>query len=264
MEKTSSPKVRSVSNIGMSVILASISLLLIVLILPVVPYPFPGLVLVLFIGIFLVSLTLLILRKTWGYPPGAGGLFILFLLFSSNILDSLTRPGAEVPNFILSLIALVGTPVSIVFGIQGFRESRGKVPAGPFRAAKMTALALIVFGIVLGGMLTATFASTSRTGGSLSLSGPPDTTLSVEEKDMGFVTKEIKVKTGNNILIIVKNSDASVHTFTVDELSVNVENPASRTSLVGFKADRAGTFKFYCSIPGHREGGMEGVIVVAG
>ena len=65
-------------------------------------------------------------------------------------------------------------------------------------------------------------------------------------------------------LIVVKNSDSSVHTFTIQELNVNVENPASRTSLVAFTADKPGTYTFFCAIPGHREGGMEGKLTLQG
>jgi uncharacterized cupredoxin-like copper-binding protein len=190
-------------------------------------------------------------------------LLILFFQFSSNIVDSLTRPSSAVADFALSLTAVIGVILSIPFGIQGFRESRRKT-MNPFQASRLTAFALLGFGIFVGGVITANLGSLSQGASTTSLEGPPDVTLTLEEKNTLFVTKELTVRNGNNMLIIIKNSDASVHTFTINEIGVNVENPASRTSLAAFKADKVGTYIFYCAIPGHREAGMEGKITVQG
>lgn len=198
-----------------------------------------------------------------GYPLGAAGLIILYLLFAPNIIDSLTRPSSDIQIFALTLLATIGTPLSVIFGIQGLRESRRKT-INPYQASKLTALALLGFGIFVGGVITANLGAISQGASTVSLEGPPDVTLRLEEKNTLFSTKEITVKSGNNVLVIVKNSDSSVHTFTIDELGVNVENPASKTSLAAFKADKAGTFVYYCAIPGHRENGMEGKIVIQG
>jgi len=159
-------------------------------------------------------------------------------------------------------VVVIGAILSVPFGIQGFRESRGKT-TNPFQASKLTILALLGFGIFIGGVLTANLGASSQGSSTVSLSGPPDTTLTLEEKNTNFATKELTVKSGN-VLVIVKNSDSSIHTFTIQELNVNVENPASRTSLAAFNANKAGTYTFFCSIPGHREAGMEGKITVQG
>ena len=39
-----------------------------------------------------------------------------------------------------------------------------------------------------------------------------------------------------------------------------MENPAGQKSVVGFTADQSGSFPFICTVPRHREGGMEGII----
>ena len=251
---------RSINQIAMSVILASISIGLLSLV-PMIPFPMPGAIILLFIGIFVVSLVTIIAKKFWGYLLGTIAFIVLFALFVPNISASLTRPSSNMPSFALAMIAVIGLVLSIPFGIQGFRESRGKISVNPFQASKLTILALLGFGIFAGGMITANLGALSQGSSTVSLSGPPDTTLTLEEKNSNFATKELTVK-GGNVLILVKNSDGTVHTFTIDEIGVNVENPASRTSLAAFNADKPGTYSFYCAIPGHREGGMEGKITV--
>jgi len=52
------------------------------------------------------------------------------------------------------------------------------------------------------------------------------------------------------------------HTFTIDELGVNVMLPHGETTRVEFTPEQAGTFQFYCAVPGHRGAGQVGTIVV--
>jgi uncharacterized cupredoxin-like copper-binding protein len=57
------------------------------------------------------------------------------------------------------------------------------------------------------------------------------------------------------------NLDAFDHDFTIDELDVQLLMGANETVEGTFEA-RPGTYTFYCSIPGHREAGMEGTLTV--
>ncbi len=52
------------------------------------------------------------------------------------------------------------------------------------------------------------------------------------------------------------------HTFTIDELGINISVGAGLTVTREFKVDKAGTFAFYCAVPGHRDAGMEGTLEV--
>lgn len=54
------------------------------------------------------------------------------------------------------------------------------------------------------------------------------------------------------------------HTFAVDELNILMLAAAGQTvrATVSIHRRNAGRFSFYCSIPGHREGGIEGTIEV--
>lgn len=75
----------------------------------------------------------------------------------------------------------------------------------------------------------------------------------------------LHVKKGDLIKIVLNNGDGVVHDIVIPAFkasSANVTTKGSQTTLV-FRADRVGTFPYYCSIPGHRDLGMQGKIVVS-
>jgi len=64
--------------------------------------------------------------------------------------------------------------------------------------------------------------------------------------------------------IEVRNTGVLEHHFVVDEWNVNVTISAGEVQLVQVPAEVAEgeTFTFYCSVPGHQAGGMEGTITI--
>jgi nitrite reductase (NO-forming) len=76
----------------------------------------------------------------------------------------------------------------------------------------------------------------------------------------GFTPSEIEAGEGE-IPISIANVDAFEHDFTIDELDVQVLLGANESVDATFEAG-PGTYVFYCSIPGHRESGMEGTLTV--
>lgn len=81
--------------------------------------------------------------------------------------------------------------------------------------------------------------------------------------DFGFRPKEIRVRAGQPVNLTVVNRGALEHDLTLPTLGIHaVARPGARTS-VGIAAAKAGTYEFYCSVPGHREAGMVGRLVVA-
>jgi nitrite reductase (NO-forming) len=76
----------------------------------------------------------------------------------------------------------------------------------------------------------------------------------------GFTPSEIEAGEGE-IPISIANLDAFEHDFTIDELDVQVLLGANENVEATFEAG-PGTYVFYCSIPGHRESGMEGTLTV--
>jgi uncharacterized cupredoxin-like copper-binding protein len=109
---------------------------------------------------------------------------------------------------------------------------------------------------------TAAAAPTGTAAASPAMSMPMPGTSSAE-LDLaisGFTPSDLEVKEGT-IDLTLKNLDAFPHDFTIDELGVQYTVDASATVTESFDAT-PGVYTFYCSIPGHREAGMEGTLTV--
>ena len=80
----------------------------------------------------------------------------------------------------------------------------------------------------------------------------------------GVVNPELVVNQGDTVRITIINGDAVLHDFKLDEFDVYSGQLLSdeQTVTMEFVANQAGEFTYYCSIPGHREIGMFGLIRV--
>lgn len=106
---------------------------------------------------------------------------------------------------------------------------------------------------------TSTPAPASESGGSekLSLEANP-------EGQLAYDTKSLSAKSGT-ISIDFKNSSPLAHNVTIESASgekvgaTPTFSGATKTVSVSLKA---GTYKFFCTVPGHRQAGMEGTLTV--
>jgi nitrite reductase (NO-forming) len=74
----------------------------------------------------------------------------------------------------------------------------------------------------------------------------------------------LRVAAGSTVEFAFQNLDGQDHTFVVDELNVAMLAGPGQTlrATVAVHPRNRGTFAFHCRIPGHREGGMEGRVIV--
>jgi nitrosocyanin len=87
-------------------------------------------------------------------------------------------------------------------------------------------------------------------------------TFTVEAKSFSFTPNEIRVKKGDRVKIVLKNT-GGMHDFVIDELGVRTKViKGGEEDTVEFTADQAGTFEFYCSVMNHRAMGMVGKFIV--
>ena len=85
-------------------------------------------------------------------------------------------------------------------------------------------------------------------------------TVNMSARSFSFSPTELKAKVGENIVLDI---DAiGTHTFTIDELDVNVPLPLGQITRVEFTPSQTGTFTYYCAIPGHRKAGQTGILKV--
>ncbi|MCA1552830.1 MAG: cupredoxin domain-containing protein [Chloroflexi bacterium] len=101
--------------------------------------------------------------------------------------------------------------------------------------------------------------------GAVSAGRQPTTTaasaaLALRTENLGFSTAELSAPSGQ-VTVNVDNRDVWWHTFTIDALHVDLQIPSSGKRQVTFNAP-AGTYAFYCAIPGHAALGMRGTLTV--
>ncbi len=87
-------------------------------------------------------------------------------------------------------------------------------------------------------------------------------TFTIEGSSFAFNPAAITVKTGDSVKITFKDSDGR-HNLVIDgyDLSTKIIGPGA-TDTIEFTADKTGTFEYYCSLPGHKDQGMMGKLVV--
>jgi len=85
----------------------------------------------------------------------------------------------------------------------------------------------------------------------------------VEGDEYEFDPGSLTFERGDSIRLTFRNSGNISHTWTIDALNVDTGPVApGQSRTVEFDAIEAGTYEIYCAIPGHRESGMVGTLVV--
>ena len=115
---------------------------------------------------------------------------------------------------------------------------------------------------------------------------PKDVLYLVEMTNFAFTPEVLEVGVGEVLEIAIQNVEAVLHDFTIDEIDADVHisylggtgqhahaelerdadvhfaltEPGS--GVVHIKVHEPGEYVIYCSVPGHREAGMEGTLIV--
>jgi plastocyanin len=157
------------------------------------------------------------------------------LLFSAPFLaDALTQPESTadfIPLYIFTVCTLVGTVASI----PSFREGRG--PATGSRRAG--AVAVVAGALIVAGAAASVVAAAGIE------------SVPARRGDIRMVTEEIVFRPeaieaeGTTVSVHVINRDSTRHTFTIDELGVDLNLPPNSQQRVSFEAD-PGTYRFFC------------------
>ncbi len=80
----------------------------------------------------------------------------------------------------------------------------------------------------------------------------------------GQLNPKLQVAEGAVVQITLINGDGALHDVVFPDFQAATEQVVGQgsSSSTVFKASKSGTFAYYCSIPGHRQAGMEGQLVV--
>jgi uncharacterized cupredoxin-like copper-binding protein len=79
--------------------------------------------------------------------------------------------------------------------------------------------------------------------------------------DIAFDPKALTIPANTDVTISLPNTGAAQHNFSIDELNISVDVPPGQTGSVTINAP-AGTYQYYCNVPGHKEAGMFGTLTV--
>jgi len=148
------------------------------------------------------------------------------------------------------LPATLGTAAVVgLIAAAGFLISRGNLAAGRRVARGIAAIGLALIVIASGvGAATASSPTASATAIVISATNArySATTLTA---DRGTVTVDFT------------NNDLFWHTFTVPALGVDIRTPVKGQAQMSFNAP-PGSYEFFCAIPGHKQIGMRGTLIV--
>lgn len=85
-------------------------------------------------------------------------------------------------------------------------------------------------------------------------------TIAIESKSFFFSPDTIRVKRGKKVTVNIHSFGD--HTFTIDALGVSVKTPHNKVTKVEFTPQKAGAYQYYCKLPGHKEAGQIGILIV--
>lgn len=85
--------------------------------------------------------------------------------------------------------------------------------------------------------------------------------LVIESHDIFFQPAALEIPANTDVTIELPNLGAAAHDFSIDALGISVALPAGSTESVVINAP-PGEYEFYCNVPGHKEAGMVGTLIV--
>ena len=102
-------------------------------------------------------------------------------------------------------------------------------------------------------------------GGGASTSGSSNAAplnVTVTATEFKFDPATINATAGQTINLTVKNIGTVQHTWVLAAANVKLTIDPGKTATATFTAPAAGTYQYECDIPGHKEAGMIGQLIV--
>jgi plastocyanin len=87
------------------------------------------------------------------------------------------------------------------------------------------------------------------------------TAVDVVSFDIYFEPSEVTIPADTDVTVNLPNEGVTPHNFSIDELGIDVDIAPGATEQVVINAP-AGEYEFYCNVPGHKEAGMVGTLIV--
>jgi plastocyanin len=149
------------------------------------------------------------------------------------VVPSLTVP-ASTEDFIMSAVVIILLLVVLIAAVAAIR-TRGSGASPAARSVGFVAVALI-------GLSIAT-AAAARVTHESAVAQPGD--IQIVTEDIEFSHEHINVDAGE-VTVFVENKDTTLHTFTIEELGVDLQIPSKSAARITFDAP-AGSYEFECT-----------------
>ena len=104
-----------------------------------------------------------------------------------------------------------------------------------------------------------------------------EASLALKMRDIAFGRDELEAAAGRVVAITIENTGTLIHDFTIDaipadisaagrqrpdDFAVHVALKRREEAVLLLRVTEPGDYAFYCSVPGHRQVGMEGTLIV--
>ena len=196
-------------------------------------------------------------RAGFWLAPAVVGLLVV-LLNAPFIPVALANP-ADTNSFLVTVIVVAAAAAVMIGGIAAFLDVRRGRPTWS-RTGRTGLVVAATVAALAGAGVTSALAGSSVGGGRLTAA--PTVARLITAEDTRFVEPSVSVKNGDVVGLFVVNKDRTGHSFDVDSLGIHVQLAPNSTTPVAVTPTGLGTLEFYCSVPGHRDAGMVGTIVV--
>jgi len=182
------------------------------------------------------------------------GLVVPFSLFS------LVHPESAA-DFVPIVLSMAGGLLGLVGAVGALVQQRRHAVRVPSLPAERWALGGLLGVVTLATVLSLILTLAGRT----SVSAADQTGAAhVQMHNFAFGPQALAVGAGQTVRIVVKNEDATLHTFTLPQAGVDVSVPPGSEKVIEFKAPAAGTYQWFClphsSQNGATRAGMVGTL----
>ena len=195
------------------------------------------------------AVTALLTRARKGTVGALGMVLVAAITFTFMFSAALTNIGAgSDTQAVLVSASLAAFSLLALISTLGFLLRRDS-PSGPGPTRSLIVSALVLVALLGWGAFTAS-ATTAPAG------------IHLVSKNVAF-SETILVAVAGEVTVTLENKDLFWHTFTIEELGVDLRVPVGAELPVTFLAS-PGDYRFICAIPGHPEAGMVGTLRVEG
>jgi uncharacterized cupredoxin-like copper-binding protein len=87
------------------------------------------------------------------------------------------------------------------------------------------------------------------------------TDVTIELSEFKFTPPAFTIAAETPVTVTLRNVGTILHNFSIDALRISQDVPVGATRQVTINAP-AGTYQYYCDVPGHRAAGMVGTLTV--